>query len=148
MADRDRNSGPVADGRNPDGTFAPGNPGRPKGTRHRITRAVEELLEGEAENITRKAIDMALEGDTTAMRLCVERIAPARKDTPVSFDLPDMASAEDAASAAQSVLRAVADGDLTPTEAAAVMALIETYRRTLELTDIERRLTALEGAKQ
>lgn len=54
----DRNSGPIADGRNADGTFAPGNPGRPKGTRLKVTRTVEELLEGEAEKLSRKAIDL------------------------------------------------------------------------------------------
>ena len=70
------------------GKFAPGNPGRPKGARHKTTRAVEELLDGEGEAITRKAVDMALDGDTTALRLCLERISPPRKDTPVQFDLP------------------------------------------------------------
>ncbi|SLN72041.1 hypothetical protein ROJ8625_03781 [Roseivivax jejudonensis] len=140
-----RNSGSTTDTRNPDGTFAPGNPGRPKGTRHKITRAVEELLEGEAEGITRKAVEMALEGDTTAMRLCLERIAPAKKDAPVSFDLPEMKTAEDATKAAQAVLKAVSEGELTPSEAASVMALVETYRRALETEELERRVAALES---
>ena len=82
--------------RNDDGTFGPGNRGKPKGARHAITRAVEELLEGQAEVLTQKAVDRALEGDVTALRLCIDRIAPARKDAPVSFDLPSMQSALDA----------------------------------------------------
>lgn len=142
-APSDRNCGPTA-GRNSDGTFAPGNPGRPHGTRHRITRAVEELLEGEAEGLTRKAVELALGGDTTALRLCLERIAPARKDTPVRFDLPSMECAQDAAEAAQAILKAVSEGELTPLEAASVMALVEGYRRTLETTEYDARLTALE----
>ncbi|ETX13263.1 hypothetical protein OCH239_12595 [Roseivivax halodurans JCM 10272] len=129
------------------GKFAPGNPGRPKGARHRITRAVEELLEGEAEGITRKAVEMALEGDTTAMRLCLERIAPAKKDAPVEFDLPEMTTAADATKAAQAVLRAVSDGELTPSEATSVMHLVESYRRALETEELERRIAALEAAK-
>lgn len=139
-----RNNGSTTDARNPDGTFAQGNPGRPRGARHRITRAVEELLEGEAEGITRKAVEMALEGDVTAMRLCLERIAPAKKDAPVRFDLPEMTTAEDATKAAQAVLRAVSEGDLTPSEAASVMALVESFRRALETEELERRVTALE----
>ena len=65
------------------GKFAPGNPGKPQGARHKVTKAVEELLHGEADGLTRKAIALALEGDTTALRLCLERIAPPRKDAPV-----------------------------------------------------------------
>ncbi|MCP5074148.1 MAG: hypothetical protein GY947_12765 [Rhodobacteraceae bacterium] len=131
-------------GRNTDGTFAEGNPGKPPGTRHQATRAVEDLLHGETEGLTRKAVDLALEGDTTALRLCLERIAPPRKDSPVQFDLPAMETAQDAAEAAQAVLQAVSAGELTPVEGAAVMGLIEQYRRTLELTDFEKRMQALE----
>ena len=101
-------------GRNSDGTFAKGNPGKPKGSRHKATQASLALLEGEAEALTRKAVDTALAGDTTALRLCLERIAPVRKDAPVQFALPEMSSAEDAAKAAASVLTAVSDGELTP----------------------------------
>lgn len=131
-------------GRNTDGTFAPGNPGKPKGARHKATRAALAMLEGETEALTRKAVELALEGDTTALRLCLERIAPPRKDVPVTFDLPPMQSAGDAAKAACAVLAAVADGDLTPQEGAHIMALIETYRRTLEMTELEARMVALE----
>lgn len=135
-------------GRNADGTFGPGNPGKPKGTRHKATRAALALLEGEADALTRQAVTLALEGDTTALRLCLERIAPPKRDAPVTFDLPPMQSAADAAKAAGAVLDAVALGDLTPTEGAHVMSLIETYRRTLETTELEARVAALEGATE
>jgi hypothetical protein len=55
-----------------------------------------------------------------------------------------MINANDASEAAGSVLRAVSDGELTPIEATRVMGLIDSFRRTLELTDIENRLKALE----
>lgn len=133
-------------GRNADGTFGPGNPGKPKGTRHKATRAVLAMLDGEAEKLTRQAVTMALGGDTTALRLCLERIAPPRKDAPVQFDIPPMQSAADAATAAGAVLDAVACGDLTPTEGAHIMALVEGYRRTLETSELEARVVALEGS--
>jgi len=139
MADRNN-------GRNSDGTFAKGNLGKPKGARHKATMAALALLDGEAEALSRQAITLALEGDTTALRLCLERIAPPRKDAPVTFDLPPMQSAADAAQAAGAVLNAVADGDLTPTEGAHIMALVETYRRTLETSELEVRVVALEGS--
>ena len=131
-------------GRNTDGTFASGNPGRPPGARHRATRAALALLDGEAEALTRKAVEQALAGDTVALRLCLERIAPPQKDAPVSFALPSMQSAADAAQAAGAILDAVAAGDLTPKEGAHVMQLVETYRRTLETTEFEARVAALE----
>ncbi|WP_343503578.1 MULTISPECIES: DUF5681 domain-containing protein [Roseobacteraceae] len=134
-------------GRNSDGTFAAGNPGKPRGSRHKVTRAVADLLDGEAEAITRKAVEMALEGDATALRLCLERVAPARKDSPVTFELPAMSNASEAAGASAAVLTAVAEGNLTPAEGAAVMGLVDSYRRTLEVTEIEQRLAALEAEK-
>ncbi len=132
-------------GRNTDGTFAAGNPGKPRGARHKATQAALGLLEGEAEALTRKAVETALAGDTAALRLCLERIVPPKRDAPVTFDLPRMETARDAATAAGAVLEAVAAGELTPTEGAHIMALVETYRRTLETTELEARLVALEG---
>jgi hypothetical protein len=132
-------------GRSADGTFTTGNAGRPKGARNRATQAVLALLEGEAEALSRKAVEMALAGDGVALRLCLDRIAPPRKDNPVQFPLPPMRTARDAAQAAGAVLEAVADGQLTPAEAATVMALVDSYRRTLEVTELETRLAALEG---
>ena len=75
----------------------------------------------------------------------MERIAPAPKDQPVSFNLSKMNNALDASEAAGRVLEAVSEGQLTPIEATRVMGLIDSYRRTLELTEIEDRLQALEN---
>jgi hypothetical protein len=132
-------------GRNADGTFGAGNAGKPRGTRHKTTQAVLALLEGEATALTRKAVEMALQGDNVALRLCLDRIAPPRKDNPVQFPLPRMATARDAAEAAAAVLQAVAGGELTPIEAMQIMGLIDSFRRTLEVTELEARVAALEG---
>ena len=131
-------------GRNTDGTFGKGNAGRPRGTRNKTTQAVAALLEGEADKLTRKAIEMALDGDTVALRLCLERIHPPKKDAPVSFDLPPMNGAEGAVQALGSLLAGVANGDLTPLEASALANLVEGYRKTLETMELEERISALE----
>ena len=133
-------------GRNTDGTFASGNPGKPKGARHKGTKAVLALLDGQAEPLIRQAVTMALSGDRTALRLCLERVVPLKRDAPVQFGLPRMQSARDAAKAAGILLDAVALGDLTPIEGAQIMSLIEAYRRTLETTEIEARLAELKLA--
>ena len=135
----------MKNGRNTAGQFSAGNSGRPKGSRNKATIAIESLLQGQAEALTQTAVTVALEGDSVALRLCMERIAPAPKDQPISFSLPKMNNALDASEAAGSVLTAVSDGALTPIEATRVKGPINSYRRTLELTEIEQRLQALEA---
>lgn len=142
-----RKNGPKTAGRTSAGRFAAGNPGKPRGARHKATQAALALLEGEADALTRRAVEVALSGDVSALRLCLERIAPPRRDAPVQFTLPSMETARDAARAAGAVLEAVAAGELTPTEGAHLMALVETYRRTLETTELEARVAALENGK-
>jgi hypothetical protein len=122
-----------------------GNPaGKPKGTKHKATRAAEALLDGEAEALTRKAIERALEGDGVALRLCLERIIPPRKDRPIAFTLPPIEAAADAAVAMGAIVKAVSHGELTPGEAGDIGRLLDTFTRTLEATELEKRLRALE----
>ena len=127
--------------------FEPGNPGRPKGARNRATVAVETLIEGEAEKLARKAVALALDGDTVALRLCLERIAPVRKGRPVVLELPKIEGAADVLAALSAVIAAVGEGRLTPEEGAAVAGVLEGGRKTIELVEIERRLVALEQKK-
>jgi hypothetical protein len=122
-----------------------GNPaGRPVGARNKTSLAVEALFDGEAEGLTRKAIDLANKGDLQALRLCLERILPPRKDRPVSFDLPEITSPHQAASAISAVLAAVAKGDITPGEAAEVSKIVDVYVRAVETTELADRLARLE----
>jgi len=116
-------------GKRQDTRFKPGhsgNPnGRPKGSLNATTLAAQALLDGEAEILTRKAIELAKGGDLAALRLCIDRLVPPRKDRPVSFDLPKIESARDAANAISAVLTAVSTGDLTPAEASDVTRLLD-----------------------
>jgi hypothetical protein len=106
--------------------------------------AAEALLDGEAEALTRKAIELALKGDTTALRLCLERIVPPRKSRKVAFDLPTVGNADDLLLAFAVVVSAMASGELAPDEATAVVGVLEAKRKAIETVDIERRLAALE----
>ena len=135
----------MKNGRNTAGQFTEGNSGKPKGSRNKATIAIESLLEGQAEALTQTAISKALDGDSMALRLCIDRIAPLPKDNTISFTLPHMENAKDASKAAGSVLKAVSIGEITPIEGSRVMGLIDSFRRTLELTVIEHRIQALES---
>jgi hypothetical protein len=107
--------------------------------------AAEALLDGEAQALTRKAIELALAGDTTALRLCLERIVPARKSRTLKFEMPSMEQAEDLPAAMGAILDQAADGSLLLDEAAALIGMLEAKRRAIETTEIEARLNALEA---
>src|SRR5262249_35802097 len=96
------------------------------------------------EGLTRKAVEMALAGDMTAMRLCLERLAPPVKSRRVAFPLPKIENAEDLPIAMSAVTTAMADGEIAPDEAAVIAGVIEIKRKTIETAEIERRLAALE----
>ena len=139
-----RNDGAKSPGRGPGRRFQPGNAGKPPGTRARVTLAVEALLEGEAEALTRKAVERALEGDVTALRLCLERIAPAAKERAIAFRLPPISGPADVPSALGALMQAVAKGDLVPGEAATLAGIVDRWRAAYETTEMDRRLSALE----
>ena len=110
-----------------------GNPrGRPMGSRNNATLACEALLEGQAEALTQKAVDMALAGDTTALKICIDRIYPARKDRPVTFPLPPINTARDAADVMSSVMNAVAAGQLTPADASELSKVVACTVKSFE----------------
>ena len=62
--------------------------GRPAGSRNKATIALEALLDGEGEAMMRKAIELALGGSETALRLCLERLIPPRRERLVRLRLP------------------------------------------------------------
>ena len=123
-----------------------GNPaGRRVGCRNKTTLAAATLLAGEAEALTRKAVELALGGDPTALRLCIERILPPCRERTVKFILPPIESAADIAPAMKAVTSALAGGMITPGEAATIAAVVDTFVRAIETSDFERRLQLVEA---
>ena len=122
-----------------------GNPsGKPKGSLNRVTLAIQSLLDGEGEELTRKAIELAKEGDLTALRLCLERICPPRKSRPIAIDLPDVKTSLGVSQAQSTVVQAVGEGELTPDEGQVLSNILESRRKSIETEDHERRLDELE----
>jgi hypothetical protein len=135
-------------GRNPDGTFAKGNSvnlaGKPKGARHKATLAMEALLDGEADVITRKAIELAKAGDLIAIRICMDRLLPPRRERPVNVALPKISVASDLIAAAAALTDAVALGEVTPGEAASLSTLVGNVAKAVETFELSERLAKLE----
>jgi hypothetical protein len=126
-----------------------GNPGgRPKGALNKATLATQALLDGEAEALTRKVVELAKSGNPVALRLCMERLLPPRKDRPINIVLPKVEEVTDLPQALAAVLEAVAQGEITPGEGQTLTAILEGYRKGLEITDHEDRITALEKERE
>lgn len=98
------------------------------------------MAEGDAEDILRKQIEKAKEGDQRAAEFILGRAWPARRGRPVSIELPKVETAADIVGA----LGAVAAGDLSPEEGDAVASILDAKRKAIETTDVLARIEALE----
>ena len=110
-----------------------------------VAELAQELLDGESEALTRRCIDLAMEGDPTALRLCLSRVLPVKRERTISLDLPALEGSQDTLKAIGTVLEAVGAGEITPSEGQAVASLLETHRRTFEVEELEHRIEALEA---
>lgn len=134
------------------GRFVPGHPatksGRKPGSKNKVTIALQTLLEKDGQKITKKAIALALAGDPAALRLVVERLIPVAKERRINLELPNsLSTAAEVASAVGRIIEAVADGEVTPSEAATLSGIIEIRRKAIETEELEKRIAALEGEK-
>ena len=132
------------------GQFPPGksgNPaGKPPGARNRATILAEKLLDEEVKQITDTCITMAKAGDTTALRLCMERLLPVRKGRPVRIDLSEVSGAADIVEAHSTILAAVASGHVTLEEASLLAGLIDSTRKAIETEELAREIEELKLA--
>ena len=95
-----------------------GNPaGRPPGSRNRATSMVQNLLEGAAENIAKRAAQLAEQGNVAAIRICMNRLSPVGQHNPVAFELPPIHSPQDCLRATSAILTGIASGDIAPAAA-------------------------------
>jgi hypothetical protein len=122
-----------------------GNPaGKRPGTRHRATQAAERLLDGETDALTRKAVDLALAGDTVALRLCLERILPPRRSRSIRLQIGEVRTLADLATVQATIITALARGEITPDEAANVANAVEKLGAAWERRELEQRICSLE----
>jgi hypothetical protein len=123
--------------------FAEGNPGRTRGSKNRTTLVASALLEGEAQELLRKAVELAMGGDVVMLKLLLGRILP--RDRLIKLDLTRMEFADDAVEAIGGVVRAVSEGRISPSEGAALAGLINSYTHAIDMADVVKRLDALEA---
>ena len=127
--------------------FEPGNPGRPPGSKNKITQMVEQLAEGQAEQLVQKVLDLAQAGDVSCLRMMLDRLWPPRKGQPVNVVMPPINTSQDVFPAIASIWTAIREGRLTPDEASALSIVIDRSIQSIELHDITKRIAALEEAQ-
>jgi Family of unknown function (DUF5681) len=124
-----------------------GNPaGRPKGSFSPAAILAEQMLSTHADGIIRKTIEKALDGNSAALRIFWERIAPPTKEEPVVCEFPPLEKVSDSGEFIAAIINAAARGDLVPRQGSEIAKLVDTYLRTVEATTMDARLTELEHA--
>ena len=89
---------------------------------------------------------MALSGDIQAVKLCLERILPPVRERPCSFKLPRLETLNDASNALAMIIAGVTTGELLPSEGESLSNIVNGFMKSIELSEIETRLVALEKA--
>jgi Family of unknown function (DUF5681) len=120
-----------------------GNPsGRPKGITDRRS-ALRELLTPYAQELIQKAVELALAGDSAALRLCLERLVPPirAKDEPVYINQPGTTLTAQA----QAIVHASLTGQISPREAATLLQALAIQARVTEAEELAARIEALEA---
>jgi hypothetical protein len=125
--------------------FQPGNPGRPPGSKNKTTRLVEQLVEGDAEELSRKMLELAKKGNVRCLEYWLDRLVPKRSGRPLDLQLPAIKSVHDLTAGMAAVTTAVNNGDLTAEEATHVIQWFECYVKIFTVYDLAVRLEALES---
>src|SRR6516165_11928245 len=125
--------------------FQPGNSGRPLGSKNKTTRLVEQLVEGDAEKLSRKMLELAKKGNVRCLEYCLDRLLPKRSGRPLDLQLPAINSVQDLIAAMTTVTTAVNNGDLTAEEATHVVQWFECYAKIFTVHDFAVRLETLES---
>jgi hypothetical protein len=145
MNDTPETTGGDRPDRDPQGRFLPGNPGRPRGSRHEALKALDAIGADNAEAVMQAVVKAATEGDMRAAEILLRRIWPERKGRPITMDLPTLTTAGGIVEALGAVASAVAAGEVSPEEGQAVAGILETQRRAIETAELEGRIAALEA---
>lgn len=109
------------------GCESPNPSGRPAGTPNKRTQ-LAKLFEPHAPALINKCVELALAGDTNALRLAIERLIPRAKDEPIPFYLPTKLSAESFKDTIEGILRSLECADITPEQAKTLFDVIKGYR--------------------
>jgi hypothetical protein len=130
-------------------TGGPGGPGRPRGLTQ--SEKVRALLEPHREELIGRALALTTNADpfaaANALRICLERLAPAPKQEPEKIVVPGLADAVSVEDKARAIIAAVGSGDISAESGERCLRMIDVLARAVKIGEIERRLAAIEQGK-
>jgi hypothetical protein len=126
------------------GRFPPGVSGNPRGRRPEIAK-VRKLLEPHREELVKKAVDLALSGDSTALKVCLDKLAPAPKATAEPVKIPALMKAETLTAKATALVNAIAVGAVPPDVGSSLLTALNNVVRIEEHDELRRRIESLES---
>jgi len=119
-----------------------GNPdGRPKGSKDKRTQ-YREMFQDEAENLIKKAVEMAKDGDSLMMRLCIDRIVSPYRGIDQKVKLDDLTGT--LTEKGEKIIEAMGVGVIAPSDAAKMLQALAAQARIIELDELEERISKLE----
>lgn len=130
------------------GTPSPNPTGRPPESLVRLARMARKdarlQIYASTPDLIDQTLKLALKGDATALKACLDRILPTLKavDTPVEVDLSGINTVKDAV---DKIITDAAAGDISPDESNALIAAFASAARIAESDEIIKRLDALEA---
>lgn len=121
-----------------------GNPsGKKRGTLNKRAK-LAKLFEPHAENLINKTVELALDGDVNALKLCLERLIP-KITSLVQFDMNeiDIEHIDNLSLIGKNIVSAIATGNISPEDGQKLMAVLDAQRKLLEHVDLSRKLEEL-----
>jgi hypothetical protein len=122
--------------------------GRPKDSRNKRTREMQEILDQYREPLVKKCIARALEGDARSLALCIERLLPSLREPGVRIRMPKLKKITDIDLALQRIADGIGSGNLTPGEGEKIHTILQHHRNNIQAEEMEARLAALEKQTQ
>jgi len=95
------------------------------------------------DGLIEKVIEMALAGDTTCLKMCIDRlVSPFRaKDTTVTLDDIEGSLTEKG----EKIINAMGEGELSPSDASSMLSALAAQARIIEIEELEKRVSDLEA---
>lgn len=129
--------------RTKDGKFLPGVSGNPNGRPKSETTELRRQLSAHGAEVAEVVVRLALDGDMTAARLVLERLAPALKPTAESVTV-DIGQDATPADAGRAIVAAAASGQMPADVAATLMRVLGDLSKLIEAGELQGRVERLE----
>ncbi len=134
----------MTEGRDKTGKWLPGTSGNPSGQPANV-RIIRELLEPHREALVAKAVALALAGDVTALRTCLERLAPPPRAEAPATVVSGLAEAQTLTEKAGAVISAVGSGEISPDTGERILQALASFAKVKEADELEKRIAELEA---